>query len=192
MGARNKILLWETRIDIALSRARAENRLVLLEFFDPCEIGCYPMDVTYGDARVVEFVERNMVPLRVACSVQPLSSEFSIRQTPTIITLDEDGKEYQRAEGVLGPDELIPLLLLGCAKCHFGRGRYGETLSTLDMLLTRYPKSTRVPEAIYLRGVCTYKNTLDGQSLRRAYEQLEEEHPSSEWTKKTYPYRYRF
>jgi outer membrane protein assembly factor BamD (BamD/ComL family) len=79
--------------------------------------------------------------------------------------------------------------MLGIAKSYFDRERFSEALSTLDKLLTDYPKSDSAPEATYLRGVCRYKNTHDAKPLKEAYEWLQAKYPSSEWTKRAYPYR---
>lgn len=130
-----------------------------------------------------------MIPLRVPFDAQPLSSDFNIKWTPTLVTLDANGKEHHRTVGFFPPEELIPSLLLGIAKSYFERERFGEALSTLEELLTDYPKSDAAPEAIYLRGVCRYKSTHDPKPLKGAYEQLQANYPLSEWTKRAYPYR---
>jgi len=145
--------------------------------------------VTYPNERGIEFIEKNMIPLRVAFDAQPLATEFNLKWTPTLIMLDAEGKEHQRTVGFLPPEELIPSLLLGIARSYFDRERFSEALSTLDKILTEYPKSDSAPEAIYLRGVCRYKSTHKPQPLKEAYEQLQANYASSEWTKRAYPYR---
>jgi outer membrane protein assembly factor BamD (BamD/ComL family) len=55
--------------------------------------------------------------------------------------------------------------------------------------LAEYPKSDSAPEAVYLRGVCGYKSTHAPKPLKEAYERLQAQYPSSEWTKRAYPYR---
>ena len=145
--------------------------------------------VTYPDERVTEFLQKNMIPLRVAFDAQPLSTDFNIKWTPTLITLDSDGKEHHRTVGFLPPEELIPSLMLGIAKSYFDREKFIEALSTLDKLLKDHPKSDSAPEAIYLQGVCRYKNTREAKPLKEAYEQLQAHYSSSEWTKRAYPYR---
>jgi len=145
--------------------------------------------VTYPNEGVIEFIQKNMIPLRVAYDAQPLATDFNLKWTPTLITLDADGKEHQRTVGFLPPEELIPSLLLGIAKSYFDRERFGEALAALDKLLKGYPKGDSAPEAIYLRGVCGYKSTHNPKPLKEAYEQLQAKYPSSEWTKRAYPYR---
>ena len=145
--------------------------------------------VTYPDDKVISFINENMIPLRVPFDTQPFSTDFNIKWTPSLTTLDPDGKEHHRTVGFLAPQELIPSLLLGIGKSYFETDRFDEALASLDKLLGEYPKSDAAPEAVYLRGVCRYKSTNDPKPLKAAYEQLEAEHPASEWTKRAYPYR---
>jgi tetratricopeptide (TPR) repeat protein len=145
--------------------------------------------VAYPNDSVVEFIQKHLIPLRVAFDAKPLSTNFNIKWTPTLIVLDENGKEHHRTVGFFSPEELIPSLLLGIAKSHFDLERFSEALSTLDKIIAEYPKSDSAPEAVYLRGVCKYKSTHKPQSLKEAYEQLQANYSSSEWTKRAYPYR---
>ena len=145
--------------------------------------------VTYPNDRVIRFISENMIPLRVAFDARPLSADFNIKWTPAIITLDPDGNEHHRTVGFLAPQELIPSLLLGMGKSYFETDQFDEALGNLEKLLGEYPESGSAPEAIYLRGVCRYKSTQNPELLKAAYEQLTAEYPSSEWTKRAYPYR---
>lgn len=145
--------------------------------------------VTYPDEKVTEFIQKNMIPLRVAFDAQPLATDFNIKWTPTLITLDAEGKEHHRTVGFLPPEELIPSLLLGMAKSCFDREQFSEALSALNKILSEYPKSDSAPEATYWQGVCGYKSTHQPGPLKEAYEHLRAKHPSSEWTKRAYPYR---
>jgi TolA-binding protein len=145
--------------------------------------------VTYPESKVIGFISENMIPLRIPFDAQPLSTDFNVTWTPTLITLDSDGKEHHRTVGFLAPEELIPSLLLGIAKSYFETDRFDEALENLQKVLAEHPKSDSAPEAIYLRGVCGYKSTHDPKPLKEAYEKLHAEHPSSEWTRRAYPYR---
>jgi len=145
--------------------------------------------VTYPDPRVIAFFQKEMIPLLVNHKTQPLAGRFNITWTPTLVTLDKWGDEHHRTVGFLPPEELIPSLVLGQAKIHFESDRFQEALADLERLLTDYPKSKAAPEAIYLRGVCTYKKTGKTGPLKEAYEKLQAEYPSSEWTTRASPYR---
>ncbi len=145
--------------------------------------------VTYPDPKVVDFVSQNMIPLQVLFDDRPLSADFNVKWTPTLVTLDTDGIEHHRTVGFLSPEELIPSLLLGIAKSYFETDRFAEALENLERLLAGHAKSDAAAEALYLRGVCRYKSTHDPKPLKEAYEQLAAEYPSSEWTRRAYPYR---
>jgi len=119
---------------------------------------------------------------------QPYSTEYNIKWTPTLVTLDPDGKEHHRTTGFLAPEEVVPSLMLGIAKSHFDLEQFTEAIATIEALLKDYPKSDSAPEAIYIKGVSQYKSTNDPKPLKAAYEQLKTEHPSNEWTKRAYPY----
>ncbi|OPL17402.1 MAG: hypothetical protein AVO38_01545 [delta proteobacterium ML8_D] len=145
--------------------------------------------VTYPDEKVSSFINDNMIPLQVRFDAQPLSTVFNIKWTPTLITLDANGKEHHRTVGFLAPEELIPSLLLGMGKSYMEMDQFDKALAKIEKLLSEYPKSDSVPEALYWRGVCSYKSTDDTVPLKEAYEQLKAQHASSEWTKRAYPYR---
>jgi tetratricopeptide (TPR) repeat protein len=144
--------------------------------------------VTYPNDKVVEFIMGHMVPVQVLFNAEPLATDFNVKWTPTVITLDMEGKEHHRTIGFLPPEELIPSLMLGIAKCHFDQSKFPEAIVMLDRLLKEYPKSDAAPEAIYLRGVSEYQTTHHAESLKKAYERLKSEFPSSEWVKRAKPY----
>ena len=145
--------------------------------------------VTYPDEKVIKFIVENFVPVRVAFDHKPLAPDFNIKWTPTIITVDADGKEHFRTVGFLAPDDLIASLLLGIGKTHFERENFDKAIGVFEALLNSYPKSSYTAEAIYLRGVSQYKSTHNPKPLKAAYEKLSAEYPEDEWTKRAYPYR---
>lgn len=129
-----------------------------------------------------------MVPIQVLFDSQPLATKFNIQWTPTVITLDEEGKEHHRTVGFLSPEEFIPSLMLGMAKCHFDRGQFDKAIPKLEEILKNHPTSDAAPEAVYVRGVALYKSTHKADPLKEAYKRLLAEYPSSEWTKRAKPY----
>jgi Tetratricopeptide repeat len=152
-------------------------------------MGCQKMDaVTYPNTQVVAFVSANMVPVRIRYDAEPLSSDFNIRWTPTIITLDPEGHEHHRTVGYLAPDELIPSLLLGIAKWRFDTKQYDLAEKGLDAVLDRYPDSDAAPEALYLRGVSRFKQRGDLGVMREVRRELSARYPESEWTRRAEPY----
>jgi tetratricopeptide (TPR) repeat protein len=145
--------------------------------------------VTYPAEKVASFLNDNVIPLRVASDHPTLAQQFSVKWTPTLVTLDPEGQEHHRTVGFLGPDELIPSVLLGIGKCFFETDRFDEALSHLEKLLATCPQSDSAPEAIFLRGVSLYKNTKNPMPLREAYDKLTSDYPRSEWARRAEPYR---
>ena len=144
--------------------------------------------VTYPDDKVIDFINGNLIALRVK-SDTPLAKEFNITWTPTLITLDQQGKEHYRTVGFFPPSELIPSLLLGMAKVHFDTGVFDQCLDALEKIISGHPKSKAAPEAVFLRGVAGYKSTHDPKPLKAAYEKLQADYPGSEWADRAQPYR---
>jgi thioredoxin-related protein len=147
--------------------------------------------VTYPNEKVAEFVGKHMVPVQVLFNSQPLATDFKVKWTPTVITLDEEGNEHHRTVGFLAPEEFISSLILGIGKTHFEREKFEPALAMFDRLMKDFPRSDAAPEAVYLRGVAQYKNSHSAKPLKDAYErpQAEYPYPSSEWTKRAQPYR---
>ncbi len=145
--------------------------------------------VTYPDDKVSQFINANLIPLRVKSDSMPLSKDFNVTWTPTLITLDQEGKEHYRTVGFIPPSELIPSLLLGIAKVQFETKALDKCLETLEELISGYPKSRAAPEAVFLRGVTGYKSTHDAKPLKAAYEKLQADYPGSVWAERAQPYR---
>ena len=145
--------------------------------------------VTYPENKVIEFIQKSFIPLQVAHDAKPLSADFNIKWTPTLITLGLDGKEHHRTVGFLDPDGFIANSLLGMGKYHFDNDRYPEALSFFENIIADYAQNNVVAEAIFLQGVSRYKNSGDPKPLKEAYESLSSNHPDSEWTQRAYPYR---
>lgn len=145
--------------------------------------------VTYPENKVIEFVNQHVVPLRVAFDSQPLAADFKVKWTPVLAVLDQEGSAHQQTLGFFPSEELIPSMMLGIAKIHFDHDQYDNTLATLHMLQADYPKSAAIPEAIYLEGVSRYKQGHEPKTLKEAYEQLQADFPTNEWTQRAYPYR---
>lgn len=145
--------------------------------------------VTYPEGKVAQFIEENLIPLRIRSDSKPYPEKFNVKWTPDLVILGPEGREHHRTVGFIGPEELIPSLLLGIAKYHFDHDRFAEATARLEQLLAEYGRSDNTPEAIFLSGVCGYKQSHDPKPLKAAYERLSADFPASEWTKRAYPYR---
>ena len=116
--------------------------------------------VTNPDPALIDFISEALIPLRISSDAKPPSEDFNLKWTPTLITLGPDGKEHHRTVGFLEPKELIARFLLGEGKYFFDSDKFPEALKTLEKIQADYKNTDAVPEAIYLRGVSQYKNSL--------------------------------
>jgi len=111
--------------------------------------------VTYPDPRTVEFVNRHLIALRVSTgSAGPLPGRFNVKYTPTIVIVDEDGREHDRVVGFLPPEEFVPSIALGIGKALFNRGECGRAVGIFDGILSDYPGSKSRQTAQDLRQAC--------------------------------------
>ncbi|HIP38937.1 MAG TPA: tetratricopeptide repeat protein [Desulfocapsa sulfexigens] len=145
--------------------------------------------VTYPNETVIDFINQNLIPLRVASDQQPIASDFNVTWTPALFILDKEGREHHHTVGFLDGSELIPSLLLGIGNLHFNGDDFEKALSSYKKIVADYSESDAAPEAIFQQGVSLYKSTNDPLSLRKAYEHLLDKYPENKWTKRAYPYR---
>jgi tetratricopeptide (TPR) repeat protein len=145
--------------------------------------------VTYPNEKVVEFLTQNVITVRVLSDHQPLSIDFNIKWTPSLLILDQGGKEQSRTVGFLNAEELIPSILLGIGNGHFNKNEFKDALGCYERILAEYPESDSAPEAMFQMGVTLYKSTQDPKPLKEAYTHLQNRYPASQWTKRAYPYR---
>ncbi|MEN8257632.1 MAG: tetratricopeptide repeat protein [Thermodesulfobacteriota bacterium] len=144
--------------------------------------------VTYPNETVIEFINQNVIPLRVTAD-HPLATEFNIKWTPSLLILDQEGHEHHRTVGFMSPEELIPSLLLGIGNSFFNGNDFNKALSCYEKIMADYSGSDSAPEAIFQKGVSLYKSTNDPKPLKEAYEYLQDKYPASQWTRRAYPYR---
>lgn len=127
--------------------------------------------------------------MRIASDEKPVASDYDVTWTPSLLILDAEGKEYHRVVGFLTPEEIVPAILLGMAKAYFSMNNFDRALQCLERIVTDYGKSDSMPEALFLKGVCRYKNTNDPMPLRKAYDELAVKFPDNLWTRRAFPYR---
>lgn len=99
--------------------------------------------------------------------------------TPTVLILDPDGKERLRIEGYLPKAEFRAQLEMGLARVAFLRKQWADAERRYAQVVERYPDSKVAPEAVYWRGVSSYKTTNDHTVLGEVAEQLKERYPDS-------------
>ncbi|MEW6111786.1 MAG: hypothetical protein AB1664_06630 [Thermodesulfobacteriota bacterium] len=109
--------------------------------------------VSYPDSKLADFVQKYMIPLRVHTNAAPVwSRQFSIQYTPTMLVLDDAGKEHHRSVGFLPPEEFLATLMLGIAKLHKDQSRTEQARAMLNWLLTAYPGTKAAASARELQA----------------------------------------
>ncbi|MEN8198905.1 MAG: tetratricopeptide repeat protein [Thermodesulfobacteriota bacterium] len=145
--------------------------------------------VTYPTKKVIDFLNENVIALKIPSDQLPESADFKVQWTPALFILDQDGGEHQRSIGFRNPDELIPSILLGIGNMYFHQDNFQEAINYFEKILAAHPHSDAVPEAVFQTGVSRFKSSNDPIPLREAYEQLLRDFPENSWTKRAVPYR---
>ncbi len=96
--------------------------------------------VTYRDAGTIRFINDNLIAMRInSGSIPRWAGNFTIQYTPTIIIVDDEGKERHRMVGFLPPNEFVPFSMLGMAKAAYESGRAKQTKTILSKVVSEYP-----------------------------------------------------
>jgi thiol:disulfide interchange protein len=97
---------WERSWDNAFSRARTEDKPVLVSFEAEWCVWCKKLDsTTYRDARVASLITDSLVPLvlDVDGAGSELSETHRVESLPTVLVLSPTGEERGRINGYLPP-----------------------------------------------------------------------------------------
>lgn len=102
---------WLDSLDEALSRARAEDKLVFLDVYaDWCPPCVMMLQQTFTDPKVVEALTR-FVPLKVdADEDAETAGRYYVEALPTLLVLNADGGPIGRAEGFLDASQFVAFL----------------------------------------------------------------------------------
>lgn len=108
--------------------------------------------------------------------------------TPTVIILDENGKERYRIEGYLPKDDFAAQLLMGLARVSIMKKKWADAESLLQQILDKYPNAAIAPGAVYWLGVSKYSRTHDPKELGQVVTELKQRYPNSPWNKRAIPW----
>jgi hypothetical protein len=145
--------------------------------------------VAYIDPEVILFVNRNLIPLRLAAADPVLGPRYRVKWTPTLLILDSEGTEQYRTLGFYPQSDLIPSLLLGMGKACFNRPDRPAACGYFQGIMKEYPQHPLAPEALYLNGVSLYIESHDVTNLIGIYDRLAVDYPESPWLTRALPYR---
>jgi len=109
--------IWmEQDFEGALARAKAEQKFVLVDTYAEWCAQCKELDEkTWPDPAVKGWINAHAVAVRIdADKVRPdIAKRFGIAGFPTVLILDAEGQERQRAMGFLPPGEMLAFLRSG-------------------------------------------------------------------------------
>ncbi len=99
----------EQDLEQALAKAKAENKVVLVDTYAEWCAQCHELDEkTWPDAGIQAWIAANAVAIRIdSDKVRPdLAAKLGIRSYPTVLLLDADGNELRRILGFQKPAEM--------------------------------------------------------------------------------------
>lgn len=101
---------WEREWEDAFSRAEAEQKAVLVDFYADWCVWCKKLDTTtYRHAEVVSLLHSELVPLKVDVDDggKVRARKWGVSGLPTILVIATDGRELGRIPGYLPPREFV-------------------------------------------------------------------------------------
>jgi TolA-binding protein len=98
--------------------------------------------------------------------------------------MDSDGDERLRLEGYLSRDEFRAWLEMGLARVAFMNKRWAEAEQAYARVIEQYPDTKVAAEAVYWRGVSSYKRTNDHTVLGEVADAFKQKYQDSVWAEK--------
>jgi len=183
-------LEWNDNWRAAFELAKQADGPVLIDFHLAECVGCRMMEAeSFPDRDVRAAIDGHMTLLRVHADALPHSEDYGVRWTPWLVVAAADGRQLQAATGFQPAAELTPWLLLGLAKFEMLERRWLGALNHLERIISLHPKSAAAAEAVFLRGVAGYRQSMQALHLKSAYQKLTEEYPTSVWAGRARPYK---
>lgn len=142
--------------------------------------------VTYPDAAVSSFIDRELIPVQYNVQDHPDAFErFNSAWTPTLIVQDAEGREHRRTQGYLNPQRFLAEMSLALVNAAVNAQDWARACERSEQALAATEgDDLRHPEAIYWSGVAGYKNSGDVQNLLAAWKKLLADHPNAEWARR--------
>ncbi|MFO0902999.1 MAG: thioredoxin family protein [Pirellulales bacterium] len=105
-------LQWLENLDIALGRAAAERKFVLVHFWnDNCPPCVMVERNVFSRADVQQAISANFIPVKIKVDDQPeIAKKMRVERWPTDVLLTADGRELYRTVSSQNPNQYVALL----------------------------------------------------------------------------------
>ena len=106
---------YETHISQAISKAKAENKIVVIDFFTDWCAACEELEkYTWSNDKVKEYLNNKTVFLKLNMTPKTKESEdvlkkYNVIGFPTVIFIDGNGKEIKRFFGFVKPEKFLKI-----------------------------------------------------------------------------------
>ncbi len=107
-----KVAFASLNFDAALGRARAENRLVMIDVFTDWCGWCKKLDAeTYSDARVADAL-KEFIAIKVNAEKggEAVAERYGVDGFPTILFVSGSGQIVKKVEGYVDADEMLRIV----------------------------------------------------------------------------------
>lgn len=101
---------WEPSLAVALAKAEAQHKLVMVDFYTTWCRWCQRLDTTtLSEPGVAAKVAEGFVPVRLDAESdgRELAQQFGVDSYPTVVFLDHRGQEVYRIGGYLEPKDFL-------------------------------------------------------------------------------------
>ncbi len=125
------------------------------------------------------------MPLRAHVKERgPLFKRFDVVWTPTVLVLDQAGKERYRLEGYLPTDEFNAQIRLGLARVSVMNKQWPDAEKVYAEIVDKFGNTLSAAEALYWQGVCRYERTHDHHALNDLTAAFRQRYTNTLWAKK--------
>ncbi len=107
-----KVAFASLNFDAALGRARAENRIVMVDVYTDWCGWCKKLDAeTYADARVADAL-KDFIAIKVNAEKggEAVAQRYGVDGFPTILFVSGSGQIVKKVEGYVGADEMLRIV----------------------------------------------------------------------------------
>jgi thiol:disulfide interchange protein len=108
----SKVAFASISVADALDRARAENRLVMVDVYTDWCGWCKKLDgETFADLRVAEAL-KDVIPVRVNAEKggEAVADKYGVRGFPTVLFLSASGDVVRKIEGYVDAEEMLKVV----------------------------------------------------------------------------------